>query len=174
MVIRRVGRRDNWTRFPEILISPMILQLCNNSWHLYFKACPASFFLPRKKYLYPKNTMSHVKAARTYLDISDNDSFPSLFLSNKSSWKKSKLHVGTINHVKMEICTVMTNLISMMHKLEELSSYVQTDAATPNNVASVWTGLKVCVTTSNNTQQYTTWGVQTYATCNFQQIITYR
>ena len=110
-----------------------------------------------KKYLYPKNTMSHVTAARTYLDISDNDSFPSLFLSNKSSCKKSKLHVGTINHVKKEICTaVMTNLISMKQKLEGLLSYVQTDAATPNNVASVCTGLKVCVTTPNNTQQHPT------------------
>ena len=44
-----------------------------------------AFFSLEKKYLYPKNTMSHVTAARTYLDISDNDSFPSLFLSNKSS-----------------------------------------------------------------------------------------
>ena len=154
MAIRRVGRGGNCTRFPGILISPMILQLHNNSWHLYFKARPSSFFLPRKKYLYPKNTMSHVTAARTYLDISDNDSFPSLFLSNKSSWKKSKLHVGTINHVRKEICTVMTNLISMMQKLEGLLSYVQTDAATPNNVTSVRMGLKVCVTTQ--VQQHVT------------------
>ena len=123
--------------------------------------------------------MSHVTAARTYLVISDNDSFPSLFLSNKSSWKKSKLHVETINHVKKEICTVMRNLISMVQKLKGLLSYVQTDTATRNNAASVCTGLKVwpvsnfaqqLPTTRNNMQQ----GVQTYTTCNFQQIITYR
>ena len=119
--------------------------------------------------------MSHVTAARTYLDISDNDSFPSLFLSNNSSWKKSKLHVGTINHVRKEICTVITNLISIYDA--ETWRVVKLRANGRSNSQQCYVRLHGAKslrnnsgpTTRNNMQQ----GVQTYATSNFQQIITY-
>ena len=119
--------------------------------------------------------MSHVTAARTYLDISDNDSFPSLFLSNKSSWKKSKLHVETINHVRKEICTVMTNLISIYDA--ETWRVVKLRANGRSNSQQCYVRLHGAKslrnnsgpTTRNNMQQ----GMQTYATSNFQQIITY-
>ena len=119
--------------------------------------------------------MSHVTVARTYLVISDNDSFPSLFLSNKSSWKKSKLHVETINHVRKEICTVMTNLISIYDA--ETWRVVKLRANGRSNSQQCYVRLHGAKslrnnsgpTTRNNMQQ----GMQTYATSNFQQIITY-
>ena len=119
--------------------------------------------------------MSHVTAARTYLDISDNDSFPSLFLSNKSSWKKSKLHVGTINHVRKEIlyCHDKSNKYDA-----ETWRVVKLRANGRSNSQQCYARLHRAnslhnnsgPTTRNNMQQ----GVQTYGTCNFQQIITHR
>ena len=66
---------------------------------------------------------------------------------------------------------IKKRLCKILRGKQGILSYVQTEATTPNNVASVCTGLKsltglkLCPTTHNNMQQ----GEKTGATCYIQQ-----